>query len=81
MALILLTSLATLLSLLVLSALAARIHAISKEDLVALNRTVNGRLQVGFPFARPCFGEGGPRTSFDATECARIMIGYGDPGM
>lgn len=43
------------------------------QDWIALNASVNGRLQIGYPWSKPCFSfyDGAP-SSPNATECAYV---------
>lgn len=48
----------------------------------SLNKTLNGRLQVGIPFARSCFSTVGADVlgSFSTAECAQVQANYATYG-
>ncbi|PPR04848.1 hypothetical protein CVT24_007236 [Panaeolus cyanescens] len=54
---------------------AAYVAAVTSSDWNALNQTVGGRLQLGSPFAKPCFslGTGGSSLTPDPTACNEIQ--------
>ncbi|KAF9035121.1 hypothetical protein BJ165DRAFT_1615500 [Panaeolus papilionaceus] len=67
-------------SLLLLLGEAAYVSAVSSSDWNALNKTLNGRLQLAVPVAEPCFsvGVGGSPLTPDPTACNNVESNSAD---
>ncbi|KAJ7591558.1 FAD-binding domain-containing protein [Mycena floridula] len=53
---------------------------LSAENIASFNASLNGRLQIGVPFARPCFNATAPNVAGvqDKAECQEVITGYLD---